>query len=263
MFAGVIGVSSSAVWVEAFRPEIETALAEVFGDEATEVIWRRSDGRLQQDGWKGNDRTAAAAAAEAGAGGDPRSAEAAAAADAGRGSPGGGSEEARESGGGEGEERRRRSDAPATVVRELGLDYLVRPQFGQKTGVPRRREGRVFVWCRKAGKRVSTALWGYFCHTLLSRVCASPLLYTYFVLFTYVRLLSFRAVVCCAYSTGKITALWRMHRPLTLSLPSSSASPSLLLWRSLSALGAGFYCDQRESRAAVRELSAGKNVLDM
>lgn len=28
-------------------------------------------------------------------------------------------------------------------------------------------------------------------------------------------------------------------------------------------LGAGFYCDQRESREAVRKLSNGKSVLDM
>lgn len=136
VFAGVIGVSSSAVWVEAFRPEIETALVEVFGTDASEVIWRRSDGRLQQDGWKGNDKPAAAEGAAPGAGGEARPAEAGA--DAGGASPRGGSEEAGERGEGTREERRLRIDAPATVVRELGLDYLVRPQFGQKTGMPRR-----------------------------------------------------------------------------------------------------------------------------
>lgn len=31
----------------------------------------------------------------------------------------------------------------------------------------------------------------------------------------------------------------------------------------LSTFGAGFYCDQRESRQSVRELSEDKNVLDM
>ena len=54
VFSGVVGVSSSAVWVEAFRPEIEAALEQEFGADATEIVWRRSDGRLQQDGWKGN-----------------------------------------------------------------------------------------------------------------------------------------------------------------------------------------------------------------
>lgn len=115
--------------MEAYRPEIETALAEVFGADATEVIWRRSDGRLQQDGWKGNDKSAAVKEAAVDAGDD-----AAAAADTGRENPGGGSEDAEGGEGRGGEERRLRSDAPTTVVRELGLDYLVRPQFGQKTG---------------------------------------------------------------------------------------------------------------------------------
>ena len=133
VFAGVLGVSSSAVWVEAFRPEIETALAQVFGPDSTEVIWRRSDGRLQQDGWKGSDKSAEATAA--GEGGEARSAGGAAAAGAGRENhPGADSEEAGEGGRGKGEEKRLKSDAPTTVVRELGLEYLVRPQFGQKTG---------------------------------------------------------------------------------------------------------------------------------
>ncbi|CAM9286628.1 unnamed protein product [Hapterophycus canaliculatus] len=146
VFAGVVGVSSSAVWVEAFRPEIEAALGEVFGADATEVIWRRSDGRLQQDGWKGN-------TPGAGAGPGPG---AAAAETTGRE---GDADEKRQGEGKEVAARRLRSDAPTTVVREHGLEYEVRPQFGQKT--------------------------------------------------------------------------------------------------------AGFYCDQRESREAVRELSSGKNVLDM
>lgn len=144
VFAGVIGVSSSAVWVEAFRPEIEAALEEVFGADATEVIWRRSDGRLQQDGWTGNNKPAAAEAA-AEAGDDVRHSEAAV---EGRENPGGGSEEAGEGEGGKGEERRLRSDAPTTVVRELGLDYLVRPQFGQKTGMLRGPQG---CCCRNKG----------------------------------------------------------------------------------------------------------------
>lgn len=139
VFAGVVGVSSSAVWVEAFRTEIEGALEQTLGADATEIIWRRSDGRLQQDGWTGNSNNKNAAGTAAiegtpGAGGDGEGAEAAATAAVGGEeiSGGGGSE------GGYGrkvEERRLRSDAPATVVRELGLEYLVRPQFGQKTGM--------------------------------------------------------------------------------------------------------------------------------
>ncbi|CAM9547700.1 unnamed protein product, partial [Ectocarpus sp. 6 AP-2014] len=143
VFAGVVGVSSSAVWVEAFRPEIEGALGEVFGADATEIIWRRSDGRLQQDGWKGNNQSSPGAAVAETTGADGKAARAA------------GSSE----GVGVAGEKRLRSDAPSTVVREHGLEFEVRPQFGQKT--------------------------------------------------------------------------------------------------------AGFYCDQRESRQAVRELGEGKNVLDM
>ncbi|CAM9550865.1 unnamed protein product, partial [Discosporangium mesarthrocarpum] len=52
VFAGVLGVSSSALWVEAHRADIEAALQDEFGPGA-EIVWRRSDGRLQQDGWKG------------------------------------------------------------------------------------------------------------------------------------------------------------------------------------------------------------------
>ncbi|CAM9310955.1 unnamed protein product [Scytosiphon promiscuus] len=116
VFAGVVGVSSSAVWVEAFRPEIEAALGEVFGTDATEIIWRRSDGRLQQDGWKGNNSGAGAGAGAAETTGA------------------GGAEEKLDGEGAKVAARRLRSDAPTTVVREHGLEYEVRPQFGQKTG---------------------------------------------------------------------------------------------------------------------------------
>lgn len=123
VFAGVVGVSSSAVWVEAFRPEIEAALGEVFGTDASEIIWRRSDGRLQQDGWKGNNQSSPVAAVEEATGADG---------DAARGA--GSSEEVGAAGGGKAGEKRLRSDAPSTVVREHGLEFEVRPQFGQKTG---------------------------------------------------------------------------------------------------------------------------------
>lgn len=144
VFSGMVGVSSSAVWVEAFRPEIEAALAEEFGTDATEIIWRRSDGRLQQDGWKGNAAIELengrgreiAPPAEAGLGandlvGDEESV---------LGQEGTGvvaAEGEENAGGAEGGEvhgRKARDDVPTTVVRELGLEYEVRPQFGQKTG---------------------------------------------------------------------------------------------------------------------------------
>lgn len=140
VFSGVVGVSSSAVWVEAFRPEIEAALEQEFGTDATEIVWRRSDGRLQQDGWKGN----AAIALENGDASPPSPAnggldlngvdtedlagqDRAEAAAEGEGC-------AQEAEGGEMQGRRARRDVPTTVVRELGLEYEVRPQFGQKTG---------------------------------------------------------------------------------------------------------------------------------
>lgn len=134
VFAGVVGVSSSAVWVEAFRPEIEAALGEVFGADATEIIWRRSDGRLQQDGWKGNNPPGAGAVAAETARGDEQSPQAVAG--TGQEGPEGGEEGEAE--GGKTVERRLRSDAPTTVVREHGLEYEVRPQFGQKTGTTKR-----------------------------------------------------------------------------------------------------------------------------
>lgn len=134
VFAGVVGVSSSAIWVEAFRPEIETALQQELGEDATEIIWRRSDGRLQQDGWKGN------AAVDETAGRGNHDVEANAGSDS-QGTSGdedgvgvrAGEEERLE--GGQMEERQGGREAvPATMVRELGLEYEVRPQFGQKTG---------------------------------------------------------------------------------------------------------------------------------
>lgn len=132
VFAGVVGVSSSAVWVEAFRPDIEAALAEVFGADATEIIWRRSDGRLQQDGWKGNNQSPpGAAAVEETTGADGEAARGAGSLE----------EVGGAAGGGKAGEKRLRSDAPSTVVREHGLEFEVRPQFGQKTGEEKAANG--------------------------------------------------------------------------------------------------------------------------
>ena len=41
---------ASALWLEQRRDEVVAALSELPG--VTDVVWRRSDGRLQQDGWK-------------------------------------------------------------------------------------------------------------------------------------------------------------------------------------------------------------------
>ena len=143
VFADVIGVSSSAVWVEAFRSEVEAALRQEFGAEATTIVWRRSDGRLQQDGWKGTGATTDAA----GRGDSPVGLEVAAACPTagfeGDGGRAGGAWD--ENVGGGGKKRGFRDDVPATVVRELGLEYEVRPQFGQKTGEGVRRA--CCDWC--------------------------------------------------------------------------------------------------------------------
>lgn len=138
VFSGVVGVSSSAVWVEAFRPEIEAALEQEFGTDATEIVWRRSDGRLQQDGWKGN----AAIALENGDASAPSPVDGGldtngVASTEGLAGQDGAEAMSEGEGGAEGGEmqgRRTRDDVPTTVVRELGLEYEVRPQFGQKTG---------------------------------------------------------------------------------------------------------------------------------
>ncbi|CAN0344389.1 unnamed protein product [Ascophyllum nodosum] len=153
VFADVIGVSSSAVWVEAFRSEVEAALRQEFGAEATTIVWRRSDGRLQQDGWKGTGATTDAA----GRGDSPVGLEVAAACPTagfeGDGGRAGGAWD--ENVGGGGKKRGFRDDVPATVVRELGLEYEVRPQFGQKTGFYcDQRESREAVRKLSQGKTV-------------------------------------------------------------------------------------------------------------
>lgn len=135
VFDNMIGVSSSAMWVERFRPEIETALRLELGANRTEIVWRRNDGRLQQDGWKGINRDFSVDAGghdgehEPGAGditvksGTPAEG-AMACADWSK-------EEKQEGIDGNGVVR---CVVQSTVVRELGLEYEVRLQLGQKTG---------------------------------------------------------------------------------------------------------------------------------
>lgn len=142
VFDNMIGVSSSAVWVERFRPEVETALRLELGADRTEIVWRRSDGRLQQDGWKGNNRDSPVDAGghggdhEAGAGditvkSGTRAEGAMVSATSSDGQADGSKEGNRGGVDGNGVVR---GVVNSTVVRELGLEYEVRLQLGQKTG---------------------------------------------------------------------------------------------------------------------------------
>lgn len=155
VFARVVGVSSSAIWVETYRSEIEVTLREEFGADADEIVWRRSDGRLQQDGWKGlsvaatgTDSGAKQCTAISNVPGDSKldAEELDSVSDVVRGGAAAGENDdnnnngerisaAEQRDGGERTEGGRLWDTlPATIVRELGLEYEVRPQFGQKTG---------------------------------------------------------------------------------------------------------------------------------
>lgn len=133
------------------RPEVEAALRDEFGAEAQDIVWRRSDGRLQQDGWNRHD-TAVTTAGGASERGRRQGMSAAGAKDDGRVEdlelP---AEEVREAdddvqvektetfGG-----KESMWDAvPPTVVRELGLEYETFPRFGQKTGESRESKGQI------------------------------------------------------------------------------------------------------------------------
>lgn len=111
-----------------------------------DIVWRRSDGRLQQDGWKGTDVTFA----EEANGTPPREAQgrggletqagdahAEEADPANHGVEGLGMEGDLDGTEGEATGESLWVTAPATVVRELGLQYEVHPRFGQKTGETR------------------------------------------------------------------------------------------------------------------------------
>lgn len=132
----MIGVSSSAVWVERFRPEIEAALRLELGANQTEIVWRRSDGRLQQDGWKGINRDISVDAGGHDGEQEPDTGDITIKS----GTRAGGGVMACADWSKEG--KREGVDgngvvgcvAQSTVVRELGLEYEVRLQLGQKTG---------------------------------------------------------------------------------------------------------------------------------
>lgn len=131
---------------------MEAALRQEFGAEASEIVWRRSDGRLQQDGWEGADAPVPEGGESSRAGGrlQPRSSKEAGAGDgwggggmetrlegtgAGRG---GGVDEGKDAGA---ETSSARDTDPITLVRELGLEYEVHPHLGQKTGKARKPRG--------------------------------------------------------------------------------------------------------------------------
>ena len=50
VFGGTAVAVTSALWIEQWRDEVIGALSELPGVD--DVVWRRSDGRLQQDGWE-------------------------------------------------------------------------------------------------------------------------------------------------------------------------------------------------------------------
>ncbi|CAM9552289.1 unnamed protein product, partial [Phaeothamnion confervicola] len=50
VYGDIVCVSSSALWVEVHQEAVLAAVSAVFGD-GFEVVWRRSEGRLEQDGW--------------------------------------------------------------------------------------------------------------------------------------------------------------------------------------------------------------------
>ena len=54
VFGGTAVAVTSALWLEQRREEVMAALREL--PDVDEVVWRRSDGRLQQDGWQSEKR---------------------------------------------------------------------------------------------------------------------------------------------------------------------------------------------------------------
>lgn len=137
VFGDVLGVSSSAFWVETHREKIERAIFTVF-DDKFEVVWRQSDGRLQQDGWISPNVLAKKEKAE---------------------------KEMEE--GGEAVEKEELEPVlpevdnvavetkPAFEIVENGVRYMVQPRYGQKTGFYcDQRENRALFQSLSKGKKV-------------------------------------------------------------------------------------------------------------
>ena len=108
VFGGTAVAVTSALWVEQWREDVMAALGELPGVD--EVVWRRSDGRLQQDGWDiERKRDASSESAP----------EAASEGERGTGSASGKDEKV---------------ESQQVEVMESGLRYLVSPARGQKSG---------------------------------------------------------------------------------------------------------------------------------
>jgi PUA-like domain len=111
VYAKTVGVSSSALWVEAHRDTIEAAIGQAFGADYN-IIWRLSDGRLQQDGWVNPSATTVISSSSTAdvdsIDDDSIEAEAAVAVV-------------------------RKELPPPTEIKEWSIKYLVQPQVGQKT----------------------------------------------------------------------------------------------------------------------------------
>jgi PUA-like domain len=110
VYAKTVGVSSSALWAEAHRETIEAAIGRAFGADYN-IIWRLSDGRLQQDGWVNPSASSSSSSAADVDNVDDDSTEATDAAVA----------------------VLKKELPPPTEIKEWGIKYLVQPQVGQKT----------------------------------------------------------------------------------------------------------------------------------
>jgi PUA-like domain len=117
VYAKTVGVSSSALWVEAHRDTIEAAIGRAFGTDYN-IIWRLSDGRLQQDGWvnpSAASTSSSAANDDSIIDDDSSEADSAVAV----------VEDAVAA--------VKRELPPPTEIKEWGIKYLVQPEVGQKT----------------------------------------------------------------------------------------------------------------------------------
>jgi 23S rRNA G2069 N7-methylase RlmK/C1962 C5-methylase RlmI len=126
VFGGTAVAVTSALWLEQRRELVIDALSELPG--VTEVVWRRSDGRLQQDGWVSEKSGRAT-----NAGGTPPLSPSAPP-DA---------------------PRPREEEREYVEIKESGLKYLVAPALGQKSGFYcDQRDNRQMLAAVSANRRV-------------------------------------------------------------------------------------------------------------
>ena len=117
VFGSAVGISSSALWLEVHRAAVEQGIARAFGPEY-QLIWRRSDGRLQQDGWV-NPAPASKRLTSGISDDDDDHTE----------------DEVAQSSAAEAkiEQSPQHAAIPPTQITEGGIKYLVQPHIGQKT----------------------------------------------------------------------------------------------------------------------------------